>query len=354
MKKIPFLLVLASALLYGSLVSADWIKEQQGLISDYESFVNLKESELAAPESNFKKGKYESEAEFNARVESYRNKNVRRFYFEYEAEFEVPNNSSSVNFPYSPFARHTISEDIDVRFGEGENAFGAKSPMMVTRGVRQVFQANEFDLQWTYPYRTLSIDKKYLQKNNADIVFIKVIDIDITDPDSFESLLDTKVARRDDLLSEQRFINETLVKGNLIAVGLYDKANKATVGFFSPKHDIFYRSYNGQLDNLIEKEKQSEKDKQSEDYLLIFEPQAFHPRRAQTRGIEGYAVIQVVITTTGGVRDPILIEEFPEGWGFGRAALRAASKLKYNPRVVDGVGQEVPGVLYKFNFQMAN
>jgi protein TonB len=64
-------------------------------------------------------------------------------------------------------------------------------------------------------------------------------------------------------------------------------------------------------------------------------------------------VIEVIITTTGGTRDPIMVEEFPEGWGFGRAALKAASKLKYNPRVVDGVGQEVSGVLYKFTFQMA-
>ena len=60
-----------------------------------------------------------------------------------------------------------------------------------------------------------------------------------------------------------------------------------------------------------------------------------------------------VVVTTGGVRDPKMSEEFPEGWGFGRAALKAADKLKYNPRVVDGVGQEVPGVLYKFSFQMA-
>jgi protein TonB len=89
------------------------------------------------------------------------------------------------------------------------------------------------------------------------------------------------------------------------------------------------------------------------DYIPVYVPQPQYPRRAQTRGKEGYAVIEVVITTTGGTRDPVLIEEFPEGWGFGRAALRAASKLKYNPRVVDGVGQEVPGVLYKFTFQMA-
>jgi protein TonB len=89
------------------------------------------------------------------------------------------------------------------------------------------------------------------------------------------------------------------------------------------------------------------------DFIPVYIPQPQYPRRAQTRGKEGYAVVEVIITTTGGVRDPKMIEEWPEGWGFGRAALKAADKLKYNPRVVDGVGQEVSGVLYKFTFQMA-
>jgi protein TonB len=89
------------------------------------------------------------------------------------------------------------------------------------------------------------------------------------------------------------------------------------------------------------------------DFIPVYVPQPQYPRRAQTRGKDGYAVVEVIITTTGGVRDPKMIEEWPEGWGFGRAALKAANKLKYNPRVVDGVPQEVPGVLYKFTFQMA-
>jgi len=89
------------------------------------------------------------------------------------------------------------------------------------------------------------------------------------------------------------------------------------------------------------------------DYIPVYVPQPQYPRRAQSRGKEGYAVIEVIITTTGGVRDPKLLEEDPEGWGLGRAAMKAALKLKYNPRVVDGVGQEVPGVLYKFTFNMA-
>ena len=88
------------------------------------------------------------------------------------------------------------------------------------------------------------------------------------------------------------------------------------------------------------------------DFIPVYVPQPQYPRRAQSRGKEGYAVIQVIITTTGGVRDPIMVEEDPEGWGFGRAALKAANKLKYNPRVVDGVPEEVSGVMYKFTFQM--
>ena len=89
------------------------------------------------------------------------------------------------------------------------------------------------------------------------------------------------------------------------------------------------------------------------EYIPVYVPQPQYPRRAQTRGKEGYAVVQVIITTVGGVRDPVMVEEYPEGWGFGRSAVKAAKKLKYNPRVVDGVAEEVPNVLYKFTFQMA-
>ena len=88
------------------------------------------------------------------------------------------------------------------------------------------------------------------------------------------------------------------------------------------------------------------------DYVPLYVPQPMYPRRALSRGKEGYAVIEVIITTTGGVRDPVLLEEQPKNFGFGRAALKAANKLKYNPRVVDGKAEEVPGVLYKFSFEL--
>ena len=88
-------------------------------------------------------------------------------------------------------------------------------------------------------------------------------------------------------------------------------------------------------------------------YIPVYVPQPQYPRRAQTQGKEGYAVVEVTITTVGDVRDPVMVEEFPEGWGFGKAAMKAAGKLKYSPKIVDGVPQEVSGVLYKFTFQMA-
>lgn len=90
------------------------------------------------------------------------------------------------------------------------------------------------------------------------------------------------------------------------------------------------------------------------DYIPVFVPQPQFPRRAQDRGVSGYAVVEVVITTTGGVRDPKLIEEHPTGYGFGASALRAAERLRYNPRMVDGNPVEVPGVLYRFSFQIAD
>ena len=39
---------------------------------------------------------------------------------------------------------------------------------------------------------------------------------------------------------------------------------------------------------------------------------------------------------------------------FDRASLRAASRLKYKPRVVDGKPIVVEGYMYKFTFQLEN
>src|SRR6185503_13549750 len=47
-----------------------------------------------------------------------------------------------------------------------------------------------------------------------------------------------------------------------------------------------------------------------------------YPPRAQTRGIEGYVIVQFTITPTGTVKDAIVVEAKPEGM-FDDAALKA-------------------------------
>lgn len=87
------------------------------------------------------------------------------------------------------------------------------------------------------------------------------------------------------------------------------------------------------------------------DYLPIVKVAPIYPRRAQSRGIEGYVIVEFTVTTTGAVRDPVVIDAKPEGI-FDRAAMDAALKFKYKPRVVDGTATEVAGVQNKISFEI--
>ncbi|NQZ82350.1 MAG: energy transducer TonB [Colwellia sp.] len=87
------------------------------------------------------------------------------------------------------------------------------------------------------------------------------------------------------------------------------------------------------------------------DYLPIVKVAPIYPRRAQSRGIEGYAIVEFTVTANGSVQDPLIVESKPEGV-FDRAAMDAALKFKYKPRVVDGVAMAVSGVRNKISFQI--
>jgi len=92
---------------------------------------------------------------------------------------------------------------------------------------------------------------------------------------------------------------------------------------------------------------------EDQDYVPLFVKTPEYPLQAQKRGREGYAVVELTVSKEGLVLNPIVIEEKPKGQKFGKAALKAASSLRYVPRFVDGEPVEVPGVLYKYTFQMA-
>lgn len=87
------------------------------------------------------------------------------------------------------------------------------------------------------------------------------------------------------------------------------------------------------------------------EYLPIVKVAPIYPRRAQTRGIQGYCIVEYTVTKNGSIRDPIPVDCQPSGV-FDSASVKAALKFKYKPRVVDGEPIEVPGVRNKFTYAL--
>lgn len=87
------------------------------------------------------------------------------------------------------------------------------------------------------------------------------------------------------------------------------------------------------------------------EYLPIVKVAPIYPRRAQTRGLTGYCIVEYTVTTSGAIRDPQAVDCQPSGV-FERASLKAALKFKYKPRVVDGEAIEVAGVQNKFTYEL--
>ncbi|MEE4144667.1 MAG: TonB family protein [Halieaceae bacterium] len=87
------------------------------------------------------------------------------------------------------------------------------------------------------------------------------------------------------------------------------------------------------------------------EYLPIVKVAPIYPRRAQTRGISGYCIVEYTVTASGAIRDPKAVDCQPSGV-FESASVKAAEKFKYKPRVVDGVAIEVGGVQNKFTYEL--
>ena len=87
------------------------------------------------------------------------------------------------------------------------------------------------------------------------------------------------------------------------------------------------------------------------EYLPIVKVQPIYPQRALSRGIEGYVIVEFTVTKQGTTKDIHVVEAKPTGI-FDRAAMQAAAKFKYKPRVIDGQPIEVPGVKNIIKFEL--
>ena len=87
------------------------------------------------------------------------------------------------------------------------------------------------------------------------------------------------------------------------------------------------------------------------EHLPIVRVSPIYPRRALTRGIEGYVLVEFVVTETGTVRNPVVLFADPPGF-FERAAVTAVLKFKYKPKVAGGKPVAVSGVRSRIVFEM--
>ena len=87
------------------------------------------------------------------------------------------------------------------------------------------------------------------------------------------------------------------------------------------------------------------------EYLPIVKVAPTYPRRAAQKGIEGYVVVEFTVSKLGTVINPVVIEADPANI-FNRAALTAAKKFKYKPKIENGKAIEVPGVRNIIRFEL--
>lgn len=86
--------------------------------------------------------------------------------------------------------------------------------------------------------------------------------------------------------------------------------------------------------------------------VVIVQVQPEYPPVASQRGLEGYVDVTFDVTEAGTVTNvSVFASSHPL---FEKAAIRAAERSRYRPRMVDGVPQVTSGLIKRFRFAMEN
>ena len=86
------------------------------------------------------------------------------------------------------------------------------------------------------------------------------------------------------------------------------------------------------------------------EYLPIVKVAPQYPSSAQSRGIEGWCIIEFTVTRNGTTANGKVVECTSSL--FANASLKAAAKFKYKPRVINGTPIDVPGVQHKISYEL--
>ena len=106
-------------------------------------------------------------------------------------------------------------------------------------------------------------------------------------------------------------------------------------------------------------------------YLPIVKVEPIYPAAAEMAGLQGWVVLSFTVNKEGRVEDAVVVDNCAAVVAahtdikdqecsdspnpiFDRAALNAARKFKYKPRIVDGAPVSTPHIRHKFVFVLGN
>lgn len=93
-------------------------------------------------------------------------------------------------------------------------------------------------------------------------------------------------------------------------------------------------------------------DREVADFMPIYFGSMEYPERAARMGTEGYVILELTVTESGGVANPTILETSSERHLFDSAAMTAAKGFRYAPRIENGVPVPTSGVKYKVIFEL--
>ena len=85
--------------------------------------------------------------------------------------------------------------------------------------------------------------------------------------------------------------------------------------------------------------------------MPVVKENAKYPRVAFKKHITGYVILEYTVTKIGSAKDISVLDSEPRKI-FDKAAVNAAKKYRYLPRIVDGKPIEVPGVKTRITFDI--
>jgi periplasmic protein TonB len=84
--------------------------------------------------------------------------------------------------------------------------------------------------------------------------------------------------------------------------------------------------------------------------INIIKVQPHYPFAAMAKGLDGTVIVQFDVAATGTVENVVVVESSNKV--FNKAAIEAAYRFKYKPRVVDGIRFGAKGLQQLFRFEM--